>query len=164
MTNKEILPVDKTQRTMTDGSPVTEDHREINPATGQQKGYVVLSEEERKKGFVRPVRQSYVHVGPLRPKYPLRDLTEEENKRYSQYGYFKYEQYPEDETTLGKYWTQSELNKKGCGATTTMSLPLAETYARDPEFYGATFCTGCGAHHPVGEFIWAGTPIERVGS
>lgn len=47
--------------TLTDGSPVTEDHREINPATGQQKGYVVLSKEERAKGFVRPVRRSYVH-------------------------------------------------------------------------------------------------------
>ena len=33
--------------TLTDGSPVTPDHREIDPATGQQKGYVVLSAEER---------------------------------------------------------------------------------------------------------------------
>lgn len=49
------------QTTLTDGSPVTPDHREINPSTGQQKGYVVLSEEERAKGFVRPVRDSYVH-------------------------------------------------------------------------------------------------------
>ena len=47
--------------TLTDGSPVTPDHREIDPATGMQKGYVVLSAEERAKGFVRPVRQSYVH-------------------------------------------------------------------------------------------------------
>ena len=46
---------------MTDGSPETADHRNINPATGQQKGYVVLSAEERSKGFVRPVRQSYTH-------------------------------------------------------------------------------------------------------
>lgn len=51
-----------TNITMTDGSPVTDDHREINPATGQQKGYVVLSEEERAKGYVRPVRRSYVHL------------------------------------------------------------------------------------------------------
>lgn len=29
--------------TLTDGSPVTDDHRELNPVTGQQKGYVVLS-------------------------------------------------------------------------------------------------------------------------
>ena len=48
--------------TLTDGSPVTDDHREINPATGQQKGYVVLSDEERAKGYVRPVRRSYVHL------------------------------------------------------------------------------------------------------
>ncbi|MEC7161163.1 MAG: hypothetical protein VXW57_05055 [Pseudomonadota bacterium] len=47
--------------TLTDGSPVTEDHREINPATGQQKGYVVLSDDERRKGFVRPVRYAYRH-------------------------------------------------------------------------------------------------------
>lgn len=39
--------------TLTDGSPVTADHREINPTTGQQKGYVVLSDEERAKGYVR---------------------------------------------------------------------------------------------------------------
>jgi hypothetical protein len=48
--------------TLTDGSPVTPDHRDIDPATGMQKGYVVLSAEERAKGFVRPVRQSYVHT------------------------------------------------------------------------------------------------------
>ncbi len=46
--------------TLTDGSPVTPDHRELQP-NGQQKGYVVLSAEERAKGFVRPVRQAYVH-------------------------------------------------------------------------------------------------------
>ena len=47
--------------TLTDGSPVTPDHCEIDPVTGMQKGYVVLSAEERAKGFVRPVRRSYVH-------------------------------------------------------------------------------------------------------
>ncbi len=49
------------KQTLTDGSPVTPDHREINPATGQQKAYVVLSEEERSKGFIRPYRDSYIH-------------------------------------------------------------------------------------------------------
>ena len=49
------------KRTLTDGSPVTDDHREIDPDTGMQKGYVVLSDDERAKGFVRPVRRSYVH-------------------------------------------------------------------------------------------------------
>jgi hypothetical protein len=47
--------------TLTDGSPVTHDHREIDPATGMQKGYVVLSAEERAKGYVRPVRKTYLH-------------------------------------------------------------------------------------------------------
>ncbi len=35
--------------------------REIEPG-GQQKTYLVLSEEERAKGFVRPVRRSYTHL------------------------------------------------------------------------------------------------------
>jgi hypothetical protein len=52
----------KPETCLDNGSPVTEDHREINPDTGQQKGYVVLSEEERAKGFIRPYRDSYVHT------------------------------------------------------------------------------------------------------
>lgn len=51
-----------TKTTLTDGSPVTPDHREIDPKTGMQKGYVVLSEDERAKGFVEPVRRSYRHL------------------------------------------------------------------------------------------------------
>lgn len=47
--------------TLTDGSPVTEDHRDLKE-NGQQKGYVVLSDAERAKGFVRPVRRSYLHL------------------------------------------------------------------------------------------------------
>ena len=47
--------------TLTDGSLVTQDHRELRP-DGQQKAYVVLSAEERAKGFVRPVRTSYRHL------------------------------------------------------------------------------------------------------
>lgn len=60
---------------------------------GQQNKYVVLSEEERAKGFVRPVRKAYQHVG-TRPTHPLRDLTDDEHARYDQYGYVKYEAYP----------------------------------------------------------------------
>lgn len=41
-----------------------------------------------------------------------------------------------------------------CGTVTTMGLALAETYAREPKFYGGTFCVGCGTHFPVGEFTW----------
>lgn len=52
---------DQPKTTLTDGSPVTPDHREIDPRTGMQKGYVVLSDEERAKGFVRPVRTTYIH-------------------------------------------------------------------------------------------------------
>lgn len=52
-----------TETQLAGGGPVTADHREINPVTGQQKGYVVLSAEERAKGYVRPVRRSYLHVG-----------------------------------------------------------------------------------------------------
>jgi hypothetical protein len=102
--------------TLTDGSPVTPDHREIDPRTGMQKGYVVLSAEERAKGFVEPVRDSYVH--------------------------------------------------EKCGTVTTMGRSLAETYARQPEFYSGTFCTGCRDHFPVGphgEFVWTGTN-QKVGT
>lgn len=51
----------------------------------------------------------------------------------------------------------------GCGTRTTMGIALAETYARDPKFYGATYCVNCRMHLPVGEFVWDGT-TERVGS
>lgn len=157
--------------TLTDGSPVTEDHRDIisgGTRHGQQKAYVVLSEEERAKGFVRPVRKSYVHVGTPKPENPLLDLTDEQKERYAEYGYVKFEKYPEDGSAIGRYYTQADLDKieKGCGVRTDMGQALAETYARDPKFYGGTFCCGCGSHFkvgPKGEFVWAGTD-ERVGT
>ena len=68
-------------------------------ASGQQKAYLVLSEEERAKGFVRPVRYKYLHLA--------------------------------------------------CGSITTMGAALSETYARDPKFYGGTFCCHCGTHYPL---------------
>lgn len=43
------------------GEPMPE-HREIDPLTGQQRGYLVLTGAERAKGFVRPVRHSYRHL------------------------------------------------------------------------------------------------------
>jgi hypothetical protein len=106
-------PRSESKVTLTDGSPVTDDHREIAPETGMQKAYMVLSDEERAKGLVRPLRHSYIH--------------------------------------------------KTCGTVTTMSNPIAETYARDPSFYSGTYCTYCRKHFPVGkdgEFLWAGTTIE----
>jgi hypothetical protein len=77
------------------------------PPVPQADVYLVLSEEERAKGFVRPVRTAYWH------------------------------------TT--------------CGGVTAMGLALAETYARQPDFYGATYCVHCRRHRPVGErgeFHW----------
>ena len=44
-----------------------------------------------------------------------------------------------------------------CGAVTKMGIALCETYARDPSFYGSTYCVGCRMHRPVGregEFTW----------
>jgi hypothetical protein len=102
--------------TLSDGTQVYPEHRDIVPTTGQQKGYVVLAEEERAKGFVRPVRRSYKHLT--------------------------------------------------CGGVTTMGQTLAETVARDPNFYSGTFCCACRAHFPIGadgEFVWDGTS-EKVGT
>lgn len=134
----------------------------------QNEAYLVLSEEERAKGFVRPVRRSYVHVGRPGPKFPLLDLTEEQRKSFGD-EFAKYEKYPESlSPAVGRFWEQKEIDAvgKGCGAVTTMAVPLAETYARDPGFYGATYCVGCQMHRPVGkegEFVWDGTN-ERVGT
>ena len=121
--------------------------------------YLVLSDEERAKGFVRPVRRSYRHTGTQGPQHPLRDLTPEEQGRYASAGYAKYEEYPEGGTTLGRFWTQAQLDNigKGCGTVTTMGQAIAETYSRNPRFYGATYCCGCMRHLPVGqrgEFTW----------
>jgi hypothetical protein len=136
----------------------------FNPErTGQDEAYLVLSADERAKGFVRPVRNAYVHRG-IQPKGPTRELTADEHARYDQYGYVAYEPYPEDGSSgcVGRFWTKAQLNS-GCGMLTTMGQALAETYARNPKFYGATYCTHCGRHFPVEEFIWNGTS-EVVGS
>jgi hypothetical protein len=142
------------------GGPLPEDYREIDPASGQQKAYAVLSEEERAKGFVRPVRYSYVHRG-ARPKYGIRPVTPEEKERWGDDADF-YEKYPPSQSgPLGHLWTKAEL--QGCGAVTTMGRALAETYARDPKFYSGTFCVGCGKHLPLNQFVWDKTD-EIVGS
>ncbi len=57
-----------------------------------------------------------------------------------------------------------------CSAVTRMGSAIAETYARRPAFYGATYCVGCKEHFPVGadgEFVWveAGEPTDlKVGT
>ena len=48
---------------------------------GQNESYLVLSEEERAKGFVRPIRTAYTHAG-VQPRYPVRNLTPEELERH----------------------------------------------------------------------------------
>jgi len=53
-----------------------------------------------------------------------------------------------------------------CGSITIMPLACAETYAREPTYYGSTFCCHCGDYFPVGslgEFVWEGTD-EKVGT
>lgn len=92
----------------------------------QHKKYLVLSDEELAKGFVRPVRRSYKHVG-----------LEVEVRKYM-----------EDGTTSNK------AHVGGCGTVTSMGLKLCETYARNPKFYGSTYCTHCMKHLPVEEFTW----------
>lgn len=96
--------VDRSKLCTTNGKPVDEVRRSQTNATGQHDGYIVLCDEERGKGFVRPYRDRYQH--------------------------------------------------RTCGGVTTMGRSLSETYARDPSFYGATFCCHCNAHYPVAQFTW----------
>lgn len=142
---------------------------------GQQECYLILSEEERAKGFIRPVRRAYRHIGKKLSHYKgiHRMLTEEEKKEYPDKDYVAVMTVLVNEDGSfkgGSYVTQEQIDAwkneeyiGGCNTTTTMGLELAETYARKPDFYGATFCTGCGTHLPVNEFVWEGTD-EIVGS
>ena len=77
----------------------------VDPATGMHKDYWVLSKEERAKGFIRPMRRTYIH-----------DI---------------------------------------CGKKTTMHVTIAETFARNPKFYGGSgFCATCKIHVPTIELTW----------
>jgi hypothetical protein len=98
----------------------------------QNDAYLVLSDVELAKGFIRPVRRTYVH-------WTLEDGS------------------PAPTVVV------DARDLQGCGAATTMSQIIAETYARDPKFYGSTYCVGCRRHLPVTEFTWSGTE-ELVGS
>lgn len=71
------IPVDRNARVLTNGKLEFEmpDYREIQPG-GQQKAYVVLSPEERAKGFIRPVRRSYQHNKCKAVTTMSRDLAE----------------------------------------------------------------------------------------
>ena len=135
----------------------------------QAKKYLILSEEERAKGFVRPVRRAYRHVGPPGPDHPLRELTPDEAERHGE-RYVRFEPYEgctehDHGSATGSLWTQARLDAvgNGCGTETLMGLELCETYARNPRFYGATLCVNCSRHLPVAEFVWV-EDGERVGS
>jgi len=52
---------DEPRITLSDGTQVYPEHKTIDTQTGMQMGYIVLAEEERAKGFVRPYRDSYIH-------------------------------------------------------------------------------------------------------
>jgi len=144
-------------------------HGADNEPRAQNAAYLVLSEEERAKGFVRPVRSSYEHVGIVGPTHPTRNLTPEELERFGGNEYVTYEEFPSEMAPrAGRFWTQQQLDSvgKGCGTRTSMAIDIAETYARKPEFYGSTYCVRCRMHLPVGadgEFVWTGTNI-RVGT
>jgi hypothetical protein len=58
---------------------------------------------------------------------------------------------------------RDQYKHTACGGITTMGQALSETYARDPSFYGATFCVNCNRHLPVSEFVWTADG-EQVGS
>lgn len=54
---------EKPRRTLVDGKQIYPSHNEIRAdGSGLQNDYVVLAEEERAKGFIRPVRRSYRHL------------------------------------------------------------------------------------------------------
>lgn len=53
----EVPPVDRSNRCTTDGKPFDPT---MGPG-GQQQNYVVLCDEERAKGWVRPYRDAYKH-------------------------------------------------------------------------------------------------------
>lgn len=143
-------------------------------ADGQYANHFVLCPEDRAKGYVEPYREKYVHVGPPGPRFSLRDLTPDEEERLNEGAnaedrVVKYEDYPESERpAVGRIWTQKDLDRvdKGCGTVTIMPKACAETYAAQPDYYGSTFCCGCGKYFPVGargEFVWEGTD-QRVGT
>lgn len=69
-------PVDRSACQLSGGGPVTDDHREIDPKSGQQKGYVVLTPAERAKGFTRPYRDAYRHLKCGKITTMSRDIAE----------------------------------------------------------------------------------------
>jgi len=143
----------------------------------QNECYLILSEEERAKGFIRPYRNRYIHVGKNVSAHwkSIHRMVDEEEKQEE-----GMEKYVAIMTVLtkedgsfqgGSYVTQEELdawkNGKrigGCGGKTIMAREIGESYARNPSFYGSTWCMNCQKHIHVGEFIWDDGSGETVGS
>ena len=69
------VPVDRSAVELSGGGEVTADHRELKE-NGQQRGYVVLSDAERAKGFVRPYRDAYRHAACRAITTMSRDIAE----------------------------------------------------------------------------------------
>lgn len=57
------------------------------------------------------------------------------------------------------------IHTDGCGGATTMGADLAESFARDPDQYGKTFCASCQDYFDVTQFTWEGTDqrLDEVG-
>jgi hypothetical protein len=63
-------------------------------------------------------------------------------------------------------YRDSYIHEK-CGTLTRMPAACAATYAVQPEYYGRTFCCGCGDYFPVGpdgEFVWDKAGGQKVGT
>lgn len=123
----------------------------------QNEAYLVLSEEERAKGFIRPVRDRYIHVGKeVCGKTRNNDERDRNGKLWVCTGAKGHEgpcfTWKAVSDAVARKTQSTHL--LGCGTTTTMPQAIAETYARDNTFYGKTWCCGCNDHLPVGEFCW----------
>lgn len=58
---------------------------------------------------------------------------------------------------IGQRWVSDPGRQQAamtCNAVTTMARPIAETFAANPSFYGATYCSACHSHLPLREFVW----------
>lgn len=75
-----------------------------NEPIEQNAVYLVLSNEEISKGYVKPYRDTYKHLT--------------------------------------------------CRTITKMNEIISANFARDPWFYGATYCYNCRMYRPLNEFVW----------
>lgn len=147
-------------------SGVVSDRKDLDTtigSDGMQKNYLVLSDAERAKGFTRPVRDAYKHTGRRvcgKPSYLNTSPLDPGKVVWVCVG----DPGHDGDCHVWSQASEHELDRLqrtgylgGCDSVTTMGSSLAETYAREPAFYGATFCVRCRKHLPVGptgEFAW----------